>query len=253
MWLRLRQIALVAHDIKVIEDFDAVFGLAVGHIDPGVGRWGLINRILPIGSQFLEIVAPVEENTPGGRYLDARGGDGGYMVITQCDDHDPRQARVAELNIRKVLDSKRDEFCNMQLHPKDTGGSFLEIDWTPDGENPEGSWAPAGTDWHGAVRTDVIDAITAAEVQGPDPDALATRWSEIVEIPVTQDGSGNPSLELQNATVRFVKPTDGRPEGLGGVDVRATDKARALSAAGARGLPVDGDTILISGTRFRLV
>ena len=132
-------------------------------------------------------------------------------------------------------------------------GLYPRIDWTPDGENPEGSWAPAGTDWHGAVRTDVIDAITAAEVQGPDPDALATRWSEIVEIPVTQDGSGNPSLELQNATVRFVKPTDGRPEGLGGVDVRATDKARALSAAGARGLPVDGDTILISGTRFRLV
>ena len=36
-----------------------------------------------IRTNFLEIVAPVKNNTAAGRYLDRRKGDGGYMVICQ--------------------------------------------------------------------------------------------------------------------------------------------------------------------------
>ena len=254
MWLRLRQIALVAQDLEAVTaDIEAVFGLAVGHIDPGVGSFGLENRIFPIGGQFLEVVAPVEEGTAGGRYLERRGGDGGYMVICQCDDHEARKSRVKELGIRLVAEGDGPEYCIMQLHPKDTGGSFFEIDWAIGGDEPDGPWAPAGKDWQKAVRTDVISAIAAAEIQSSNPARVAERWSEISEIPVGHDADGNLALAFENASVRFVESTDGRPEGLGGIDVVAVDSSRALEAAADRGLPVDGDTVTVCGLRFKLV
>ena len=101
MWLRLRQIALVAHKLApVAQDMHDIFGLEVGFRDPGVKAFGLENAIFPVGNQFIEVVSPIRENTAGGRYLDRRGGDGGYMVICQCDEHRPRKERVAQLGIR---------------------------------------------------------------------------------------------------------------------------------------------------------
>ena len=248
MWLRLRQVALVATKLDpVVEDLRAVFGLAVGHRDPGVATFGLENALLPIGTQLLEVVAPTREGTAGGRHLERRGGDGGYMVICQCDDHPPRRRRaVDELGIRTVLEFEDDEYRCMQLHPSDTGGAFLEIDWQAD-TSLGGDWWPAGKDWQHAIRTDVIDAITAVEVQAADPDAVAARWSEIVEIDVV-DGA----IELDNARIDFVTATDGRGDGLGGMTVRAMDADRAFGAARERGLAVDGDVITLCGMRIAL-
>ena len=88
MWLRLRQIALVARQLApVVDDLRELFGLAVAYRDPSVEAFGLENAVLPVGNQFLEVVAPIREGTAGGRYLERRRGDGGYMVILQCDDH----------------------------------------------------------------------------------------------------------------------------------------------------------------------
>ena len=51
MWLRMRQLALVAHKLNpVIDDLRAVFGLEIGHRDPGVKVYGLENALLPVGS-----------------------------------------------------------------------------------------------------------------------------------------------------------------------------------------------------------
>ena len=253
MWLRLRQICLVAEELApVAADLEAVFGIEVCYNDPRIIRFGLENALLPIGNQLLEVVAPVEENTAAGRYLEKRGGDGGYMFITQCDDHAPRRRRVEELGIRLVNDFERNSFQNMQLHPKDTGGTFFEIDCQTNGMEPDGPWEPAGDNWQRCRRTDVIDAIVAAEIQTPAPSRLAARWSGIAEIPV-QDRSGVPTIPFENAELRFVLPTDGRPEGLGGIDVRAVDPDRARSAASERGCLGEDGVILICGTRFGLV
>src|SRR5215467_6313515 len=111
MWLRLRQIALVAEKLApVTEDLHEILGLEVGFRDPGVKVFGLQNALFPVGGQFIEVVSPIKEGTAGGRYLDRRGGDGGYMVITQCDDHAPRKKRVAGMKIRKVLEQDEAEY-----------------------------------------------------------------------------------------------------------------------------------------------
>jgi hypothetical protein len=254
MWLRLRQIALVAHKLApVAQDMHDIFGLEVGFRDPGVKAFGLENAIFPVGNQFIEVVSPIRENTAGGRYLDRRGGDGGYMVICQCDEHRPRKERVAQLGIRKVMENDGAEYSVMQLHPRDTGGSFLEIDFQKGGEDLNGPWEPAGKDFHKAIRTDVIHGIAAAEIQSPDAKDLAERWSRIIEVPVRPDKAGNPSLTLENATIRFVKDTDGRGEGLGGLDLIAVNRARALETATRLGKRAADNTIQVCGMRMNLV
>ena len=63
---------------------------------------------------------------------------------------------------------------------------------------------------------------------------------------------GRLALELENASVRFVQAVEGRPEGLGGLDLHAVDPQRAFAAAEARGLRSQDDVVVICGTRLRL-
>jgi Glyoxalase-like domain len=252
--LRVRQLALVARDLDpVVDDLKAVFGVEVAFNDPGVSSFGLKNAVIPVGHQFVEVVAPIEENTAGGRYLDRRNGDGGYMVILQCDDHPSYKQRVDELGVRKVAEADEKNYSIMQLHPADTSGSFLEIDVQVGGEDFKGPWMPAGKNWQKAIRQEKVDGIAAAEVQSPDPAAVADRWSKILDIAVGTDDAGNPALTLDNATIRFVPAEDGRGEGLGGIDVIAVDKDAVLEAADKRGVRQKDDVLLMGGIRFRLV
>lgn len=252
MFLRLRQIALVAGDLEaVVDDVRAVLGLEVGFRDPQIHTLGLHNAVLPVGSEFLEVVSPIAAGTPAQRYLDRRGGDGGYMVITQCDDHASRRARIEALGIRIVGQFDDEGFTDIQLHPADTGGSFLEIDEQDGGEYPSGRWSPAGPDWQDAVRTDVVAAITAAEIQCADPGAVAARWAAILDL-VVEDRDGVATLALENASLRFVEIADGRGEGLGGIDLRVVDMDRLCAAADQRRVRPGDDHVLIGGLRIYL-
>ena len=255
MWLRLRQICLVAEKLAPVEEaLCEVFGVKVCYRDPGVGRFGLENALFPFGNQLLEVVAPTEKNTAGGRYLKRRGGDGGYMFITQCDDHAARRAHVEALGIRLAHHFERPEFLNIQLHPKDTGGTFFEIDQQigPNSSDLDGPWMPAGPDWKDARVLDRVTGFAAAEIQCDDPAVLSERWSKIAQIPLTEE-SGHPILQLDNAIARFVPCTDGRPEGLGGIDVVAADKPAILASAKARDAVTGENQVYLCGTRFNLV
>ena len=256
MFLRLRQIALVAEKLAPVQtQLEEVLGIAVCYRDPGVGHFGLENILLPIGNQLLEVVAPIRDDTAGGRYLKRRGGDGGYMVITQCDDHAPRHARVSQLGVRIVNQFDTDEFRNMQLHPRDTGGSFFEIDEQlgRDAHAPDGPWEPAGPDWKAGRRLGRVAGIAAAEIQAADPQAVATRWSQIAEIDLSADAEGHALLPLDNASIRFVPCSDGRPEGLGGIDLETHDASAILDAAAKYDLVTGARQIQLCGMRINLL
>lgn len=255
MKIRLRQICLVAEKLApVTEQLKTVLGLEVCFVDPAVGKWGLENVLLPIGNNFLEVVAPTREGTAAGRYLERRKGDGGYMVITQAADHALYRKRVEALGIKVVANLQYDDFTGMQLHPRDVGGAILSIDATTDDYNdPAGSWHPAGNDWKKARRAGIVSDMRAAEIQSDDPSRLATRWSEVLDIPVERDARACPILPLDNAVLRFVPARDGRGEGLGGLDLAARDPETALAEAERQGLRTGSDEITICGTRFRMV
>ena len=252
MWLRLRQICLVARDLKPVEEqLNKVLGINVCFRDPGVGFFGLENALFPIGNQLLEVVAPIQENTTGGRYLDRRGGDGGYMVITQCDNHVVRRERVKELGIRIAHQFDNDNFLNMQLHPKDTGATFFEIDEQlgKGAHELDGPWAPAGPDWQKAKNTDLVDRIIAAELQCDNPEVVARKWSDISEVKLEDDLT----LNLQNSSLRFVPCLDGRPEGLGGLDISAPGKLEIIKTADSLGLKTGDSQVYICGMRLNLL
>jgi Glyoxalase-like domain len=256
MPIRLRQICLVAEKLApVIDDFKAIFAVDVCFEDPAVAAFGLENSLMPIGGNFLEVVAPVKENTAAGRYLKRRNGDGGYMVICQCDTHETqlaRKARAAALDVRVAWEHEGKVFHGKQLHPADTGGAFFEIDWDAKGE-PEGHWTPAGgSEWISRTHTDVVKHYSAVELQSADPHGLAERWSSIAEIPLRRDPQGHFEMPLENASVRFAEATDGRGEGLGGVDIAVPDRTRVLTAAAGRGCKVSDDQVMICGVRFNL-
>ena len=145
--LRMRQICLVARDLEQVEsDLTAILGLEVSSRSPELKGFGVQNVMLPVGNSFLEVVAPIEGGTAAGRHLDRRGGDGGYMVITQCDDVVVARDRVTSLGMRPVYDDGR----GIQLHPRDVPGAIVELRQNEGDEDPAGPWWPAGDDW---IRT----------------------------------------------------------------------------------------------------
>ncbi|PZC47254.1 MAG: Glyoxalase-like domain-containing protein [Chloroflexi bacterium] len=266
--IRIRQIAQVGSDYAGIEQqLHDVFGLDVSYRDPGdrppseagVSPFGLRNFIMPIGDQFLETVAPKPDvaDSAGARYIERRGGDGGYMVIMQVPSAEfaSRRQRLLDDGVRLVSDHGIDDLdhAGMQLHPKDCPGGIQELRCNLEEDRDDGAWWPTGPNWQAHKRTDIVRAIRGAEFQTPDPADWAARWSQILDQPVGADAAGNPAIELQNATVRFVRPTDGRPPGLAGIDLEAVDGDRALANADRIGVRSGDDTIMICGLRLRLV
>ena len=255
MWIRLRQICFVAKELAPVEDAICdILGVKVCFRDARIAKFGLENALFPVGNQFLEVVAPVQVNTAAGRYLDRRGGDGGYMFITQCDDHAMRRARVEELGVRLAFEADQPDYHLMQLHPRDTGGTFLEIDEQrgPGACDVDGPWHPAGPDWKTGQVLDRVKGISASEIQCDNPATIAKRWSEILQTPLVED-SGALVLTIENATTRFVTCSDGRPEGMSGTDIVTSDKKAILAAAEARGAVRGDSQIELCGVRINLV
>jgi hypothetical protein len=139
----------------------------------------------------------------------------------------------------------------MQLHPKDTGATFFEIDEQlgEGAHDIDGPWAPAGPDWQRAKNTELVNGIKTAELQCDDPEAVASRWSAIAEIPLKNELT----IELDNASLRFASCSDGRPEGLGGLDLSAPGKERILEVADSLDLRTGDSQVYLCGTRFNLL
>ncbi|HEX4711912.1 VOC family protein [Phenylobacterium sp.] len=247
--MRLRQIALVGEDLTAAEaDIRAVLGLDYAYDDPGVGAFGLRNAVFPVGETFLEVVSPKQEGTTAGRLLEKRGGDGGYMVIFQVRDIAEARERIAKAGARTVAQADRDGVHMTHIHPRDIGGAIVSVDQM----EPWERWEWGGPVWRDNVRIDTSVGITGAELQGDDPAAMARRWGEILgRTPEPAEGGWRIGLE-DGGEVRFVTAADGRGEGLGRFDVAVRDPAAVRAAAKARGL-LQGDDVILSGTRVRLV
>ncbi len=252
MAIHLRQICLVADRLgPAVEDLQAVFSIPVCHVDPEVGKFGLENALLAVGTQFLEVVAPLREGTAAGRFLQRRGGNGGYMVICQVPTREEQagvRARAGDNGIRVAYESDRGTWNLMQLHPGDMGASFFEVDWDEQSD-PAGNWEPAGgKEWMESVNTDVVSAIVGVELQSNDPQALADRWAAVAGVPLETRDTG-PVLPLADADLRFVRG-DG---GLAALDLRAADRDRLLQQAESLGARVSDSQVLICGTRFNIL
>ena len=248
--MRLRQIALVARDLeRVSAELADVLALGDPFADPGVSLFGLANAVFPVGDTFLEVVSPVKAGTSAGRFLDGRGGDGGYMVIVQSDDRAADRCRVDDLGIRVVWETELPDISTIHLHPRDVGGAILSLDVA----DPPESWRWAGPDWQGRSRRDVTAGLVAVEMHSSDPAGMAGRWSAVLGRPVAERTPGAFEIALDAGSIRFAATSEGGLAGLAGFDVAVTDRRPVEEAARDHGFLDDDGRIAICGTQVGLV
>jgi hypothetical protein len=208
---RLRQVALVARDCdRVAGELRRALGLAEPFHDPGVGQFGLTNAVFAVGDTFLEVVAPAQPDTTAGRYLERRGGDGGYMAIFQVPDLAAARRRLAGLGVRVVWTADLPDIAATHLHPRDVPGAIVSLDWA----EPAESWRWAGPSWTGRAPKHAPGGVTGLTIEVSDPAAAARRWAAVLGI--TADGGPGAALQLPGSgqRLRFVPARTGHGEGI---------------------------------------
>ena len=256
-YTRLRQVCLVAHDLeKTVDELCSVFDIRVCHRDPNVAKYGLVNALMPVGTSFIEVVSPAipGPSTAAGRYLERRGGDGGYMVINDCDDVARFRTRAQQLGIRIVEDRTYEGKANLlQLHPADTGGAILEFDHHVGGEQVDGAYHWAGTDWRRFACTTRVNGIEGVAMQSAKPGRIAKKWGSVYGKRAIL-GTGGCALALDNGSLLFGFAPAGEDDAISAMFIVASDRAVIVREATARGLPVTKDerSIQICGVWFNL-
>jgi hypothetical protein len=249
-YIRLRQICLVAPQLgPVVGDIAEIMGLNVCYRDGNVAKYGLENALLPVDTILLEVVAPIQQGTAAGRFLDKTGGRGGYMAIFCCDDPDQRAEHAKKMGVRVANVIDHAPYHGVQLHPRDCRAAFIEFNHTVGSDDVLGPYPPAGPDWQKSIRTDMTQGLLGVEMQGPDPAGLAEHWGKIIGIPVSKSKTGEPELLLSNCIFRFV---NGTSEIMSGLSFRVSDIPAVRDAARAKGHAVSGDSFLLGGVNFHL-
>jgi glyoxalase-like protein len=232
---RLRQVALVAHDCgQVSDELRAAFGWGEPFHDPGVGRFGLTNAVFAAGDTFVEVVAPVQAGTTAGRYLERRGGDGGYMAIFQVPDLAAARARLPGLGVRVVWTADLPDIAGTHLHPKDVPGAIVSLDWA----EPAGSWRWAGPAWTGRVPEHPGGGgVTGVTIEVADPAAAAARWAAVLGVSWAANGAANGTaagIELAGwgQRLRFEPARPGHGEGITEVSVAGLPAGQAAQVIG---------------------
>ncbi len=240
----IRQIVMVSSlRDPIVSDLSQLFGLEVAFNDPGVGHFGLENAVMPLGTDFLEVVSPIEENTTAGRYLQKRGGDGGYMVIIQVDDFDKTKSLVHDNEIEIVWDTDLPEAKAIHLHPKQMGGAIVSLDWM----NPKESWKWAGPEWNKYI-TDDIKGIDGVEIQANNPEEMFNRWKDILD--ASNINESEKKIYLDNTWISFIDEDD-RGSGISAFSLITDNKELLISKAKEFGF-LQEDNIVIGGVKFYL-
>lgn len=252
--MRLRQVALVAHDLEpVVVDLAAVFGLKVAFRDPAVATYGLINAVLPFGGEFIEIVQPVTPDASAARYLERRGGDAGYMLIFQVPDALRHRTRLEEQGIRAIAKLDRPEYRFTHFHPADFNGVLTSIDTQDDGRSWRdrlGPWTPVGQDWQAAMAEPGIIGIVGAGIQVDNPAAVAQRWAGLLE---AERVAGHPAaIQLDNATIEFTEVSGRAGTGFTALDLAVANPDLYLARAKTHGIKTQEKAVIIGGVMVRV-
>ncbi len=248
-YLRLRQICLAAPRLKnTIEDLQEIFKVEVCYRDPNVAPYGLENALIPIGSDFLEVVSPLHEDTAAGRFISRSRGHGGYMAIFQASDPRRRQAHAETIGVRTAHEIEREAYQSVQLHPRDCRAAFIELGHSAGGDERMGTWWPAGPHWKDFVRTSETIKMLGIELESPTPKELAAHWSNILQTPLTPMGSAS-LLSFEGTSIQFVP---GPTEVLATIRVQVTHPAETLERALAHGYRVQDKSFHLGGVNFRI-
>ncbi|MEN3282392.1 MAG: methylmalonyl-CoA/ethylmalonyl-CoA epimerase [Solirubrobacteraceae bacterium] len=127
--------ARVDHIGVAVEDLDAAialherdYGMALVHREV-VDEQGVEAVLLDVGENHVELLRPLGEDTPVGRFLATRG-PGLHHVAYQVGDVDSTLAQLRERGLRLIDETPRTGIRGSRvafLHPAASGGVLTEI------------------------------------------------------------------------------------------------------------------------------
>ena len=248
--MRLRQLVFVSSERdKLADEICNLFDLKQTYHDAGLINFGLENVLIPLGDTFFEIVMPVQENTTAGRFLDKRGGEGGYMVIVDSSNFEKEQARVESSGIEIVWHGNRKEdgiqARTIHLHPKQVGGAILSIDHM----NPLDAWLWAGTDWKKDINKTLVDVLSGVVLQSKDPRQMCSNWENALG--KKRDVGSGLDISLDESKISFVSDVNGRGEGINAFKIKSLAKDKIMKKAEEMNL-VQNKEIVLGGVKIIL-
>lgn len=246
--MRIRQVALAASDLeKTDATLRRLLGCDQSYADPEIIYFGLDNRLYTLGDCFLEVVSPVQPNTAAGRFIDRRGGDGGYMVIVQVENLAREKVRLASTAIRTVFSDDRGYAKAIHLHPRDVPGAIPSLDEM----TPSESWYWAGEGWEQRAGR-YVRGILAVEIRSLDPKATGLCWAEAYGVELMSAGDGW-RLEMDGTEIRFAFDAGTAKPSLKAIDFEAVDLPTIAAAADAIGLEREGHIVTVCGMDFNFL
>jgi methylmalonyl-CoA/ethylmalonyl-CoA epimerase len=127
--------ARVDHIGVAVEDLDAAialherdYGMALVHREV-IDEQGVEAVLLDVGENHVELLRPLGEDTPVGRFLATRG-PGLHHVAYQVGDVDSTLAQLRERGLRLIDETPRTGIRGSRvafLHPAASGGVLTEI------------------------------------------------------------------------------------------------------------------------------
>jgi hypothetical protein len=252
---RLRQVAVVTRTPAPVEALlKASIDVEPGYRYPDVDEWGLGTAFCPVGNEVFEVVFAAVRGTVADRFIDRRGGDTGFIVMIEVADLPSYRTRVDAAQVRVAhAGDDPEEGRYIELHPKDTGGTFLELNepYGPRAGEPDGPWRYTRHFQPDAHQSALVSGIVGAEIACADVHDVAGRWASILGVPTVEDGA-DAVIELRGGALRFTPVEDARGPGLTAATLRAHDPAPVMADAEARGLLTD-DALVVGGLRVDLV
>lgn len=241
MTARLRQLVIAGHSGETAETLAGILGLGQPFKDPGVGEFGLDNAVYPIGDQFLEVVWPIADTAPAKRFLEKRGGEGGYMAIFETPDIEAVRSRAGGLKVRAVWTIDLEDISATHFHPADLGGAIVSVDQP----RPAGEWRWGGPDWR---RRSTPGQLTGAHLKADDPATMADKWASLLGRRVS--GSGEDlSIKLDGGALEFEAASE---TSLAGFHLSMPGADKILERAVAAGAAASENKFEFAGVVFTL-
>jgi methylmalonyl-CoA/ethylmalonyl-CoA epimerase len=125
----------IDHIGVAVEDLDAALQLYGGSLAMPTAHREIVEEqgveavLLDVGENHVELLRPLSEDTPVGKFL-ARKGPGLHHVAYQVTDIDAVLARLKEQGMRLIDEKPRTGIRNSRvafLHPGSSGGVLTEI------------------------------------------------------------------------------------------------------------------------------
>lgn len=126
--MKIRHLGIAVDSIKERLPVWESFGLKLHHTEK-VDSEGVTTAHLKVGGYEIELLEPMGEDTPVGKFIDKKG-PGIHHLALEVDNIEESLAEAKKNGLEPIGEAPRQGAENTLVaffHPKDTGGVLLEI------------------------------------------------------------------------------------------------------------------------------